>query len=187
MPSAGIELLRAERVTVWYTAPTAIRMLMKAGAELSRAIRSVRAAVPGQRRRAAESRSGVWGQEAFGLPFHDNWWQTETGGIMIANFAAWTSGPARWAGRCRASKRRSSAQRGWRRSRRSPSRTCRANWPCGRAGRRCSAATGTSRSATQKCFAGGFYLTGDLARRDRGRILLVRRPQGRRDQEHRAT
>ena len=30
----------------------------------------------------------VWGQQAFGLPFHDNWWQTETGGIMIANFAA---------------------------------------------------------------------------------------------------
>ena len=30
--------------------------------------------------------SGV--AEAFGLPFHDNWWQTETGGIMIANFAA---------------------------------------------------------------------------------------------------
>ena len=30
----------------------------------------------------------VWGQEAFGQPFHDNWWQTETGGIMIANYAA---------------------------------------------------------------------------------------------------
>jgi acetyl-CoA synthetase len=30
----------------------------------------------------------VWGVEAFGLPFHDNWWQTETGGIMIANVAA---------------------------------------------------------------------------------------------------
>ena len=30
----------------------------------------------------------VWGQEAFGLPVHDNWWQTETGGIMIANLAA---------------------------------------------------------------------------------------------------
>ncbi|MCC7110762.1 MAG: AMP-binding protein, partial [Deltaproteobacteria bacterium] len=29
-----------------------------------------------------------WGQEVLGLPFHDNWWQTETGGIMIANFAA---------------------------------------------------------------------------------------------------
>jgi acetyl-CoA synthetase len=30
----------------------------------------------------------VWGQRAFGLPFHDNWWQTETGGIMVANYAA---------------------------------------------------------------------------------------------------
>ena len=29
-----------------------------------------------------------WGVTAFGLPFHDNWWQTETGGIMIANFPA---------------------------------------------------------------------------------------------------
>ena len=28
----------------------------------------------------------VWGVEAFGKPFHDNWWQTETGGIMIANY-----------------------------------------------------------------------------------------------------
>ena len=30
----------------------------------------------------------VWGTQAFGMPFHDNWWQTETGGIMVANFAA---------------------------------------------------------------------------------------------------
>jgi acetyl-CoA synthetase len=30
----------------------------------------------------------VWGQEKLGLPIHDNWWQTETGGIMIANYAA---------------------------------------------------------------------------------------------------
>jgi acetyl-CoA synthetase len=30
----------------------------------------------------------VWGLEAFGLPFHDNWWQTETGGIMVSNYAS---------------------------------------------------------------------------------------------------
>jgi acetyl-CoA synthetase len=30
----------------------------------------------------------VWGREVFGRPFHDNWWQTETGGVMIANTAA---------------------------------------------------------------------------------------------------
>jgi len=29
-----------------------------------------------------------WGKDALGLPIHDNWWQTETGGIMVANFAA---------------------------------------------------------------------------------------------------
>ncbi len=28
----------------------------------------------------------MWGEEAFGMPIHDNWWQTETGGIMIANY-----------------------------------------------------------------------------------------------------
>jgi acetyl-CoA synthetase len=27
-----------------------------------------------------------WGSEHLGLPIHDNWWQTETGGIMIANY-----------------------------------------------------------------------------------------------------
>jgi acetyl-CoA synthetase len=30
----------------------------------------------------------VWGTDALGLPIHDNWWQTETGGIMVANYAA---------------------------------------------------------------------------------------------------
>jgi acetyl-CoA synthetase len=30
----------------------------------------------------------LWGVQTLGLPFHDNWWQTETGGIMIANYAA---------------------------------------------------------------------------------------------------
>ena len=36
----------------------------------------------------------VWSNQVFGRPFHDNWWQTETGGIMIANYAAaWTIKP----------------------------------------------------------------------------------------------
>ena len=39
----------------------------------------------------------AWGIEAFGPPIHDNWWQTETGGIMIANFPLWRSAPVRWA------------------------------------------------------------------------------------------
>ena len=82
-------ILQDQKVTVWYTAPTAIRMLMKAGAEpgpqstTSSALRFL--ASVGE---PLNPEAVVWGQEAFGLPFHDNWWQTETGGIMIANFAA---------------------------------------------------------------------------------------------------
>jgi acetyl-CoA synthetase len=81
-------ILESERVTVWYTAPTALRMLMKAGAELPRrhdlgALRFV-----GSVGEPLNAEAVWWGLEALGRPIHDNWWQTETGGIMIANFAA---------------------------------------------------------------------------------------------------
>ncbi|HXK25370.1 MAG TPA: acetate--CoA ligase [Myxococcota bacterium] len=80
--------LRSERVSVWYTAPTAIRMLMRAGVELV-----PRGELPALRFVASvgeplDPEAVVWGVEAFGLPIHDNWWQTETGGIMVANYAA---------------------------------------------------------------------------------------------------
>jgi acetyl-CoA synthetase len=81
-------ILQAQRVTVWYTAPTAIRMLMKVGTDLVRKfdLGSLRfLASVGE---PLNPEAVIWGQEAFGLPFHDNWWQTETGGIMIANYAA---------------------------------------------------------------------------------------------------
>ncbi|WP_020681275.1 acetate--CoA ligase [Marinobacterium rhizophilum] len=83
-------ILESQRISVWYTAPTAIRMLMKAGAELaqSRDLSTLRfLASVGE---PLNPEAVVWGQAAFGKPFHDNWWQTETGGIMIANFAAQT-------------------------------------------------------------------------------------------------
>ena len=79
-------ILASESVTVWYTAPTAVRMLMKAGTDLARAH-----AYPALRHLASvgeplNPEAVVWGVEAFGLPFHDNWWQTETGAIMVANY-----------------------------------------------------------------------------------------------------
>ncbi|HET7216791.1 MAG TPA: acetate--CoA ligase [Vicinamibacterales bacterium] len=82
------QILHEQRVTVWYTAPTAIRMLMKAGLDMPRAhdLRTLR--FLGSVGEPLNPEAVVWGTEAFGRPFHDNWWQTETGGIMIANFAA---------------------------------------------------------------------------------------------------
>jgi acetyl-CoA synthetase len=80
-------VLERERVTVWYTAPTAIRMLMKAGPELAAghdlsALRFV--ASVGE---PLNPEGVVWGAEVLGHPIHDNWWQTETGGIMVSNLA----------------------------------------------------------------------------------------------------
>lgn len=81
-------ILERERITVWYTAPTAIRMMMRLGVEVAKGydLSALRfAASVGE---PLNPEAVVWSLEAFGLPFHDNWWQTETGGIMIANLAA---------------------------------------------------------------------------------------------------
>ncbi|MGW0183956.1 AMP-binding protein, partial [Nocardia sp. NPDC003345] len=81
-------ILTAERVSVWYTAPTALRMLMRrgdrlpAGTDLS-ALRFVAAVGEPLNPEVVE-----WGRRALGRTIHDNWWQTETGAIMIANLAA---------------------------------------------------------------------------------------------------
>jgi acetyl-CoA synthetase len=81
-------ILQDQRVTVWYTAPTAIRMLMRAPLEQRQrydlsALRLVHSVGEPLNPEAV-----LWGQRVLGLPIHDNWWQTETGGIMIANYAA---------------------------------------------------------------------------------------------------
>lgn len=81
-------MLSEQHVSVWYTAPTAIRRLMRLpGRPVERydlgALRLVHSVGEPLNPEAV-----VWGHEALGLPIHDNWWQTETGGIMIANFAA---------------------------------------------------------------------------------------------------
>jgi acetyl-CoA synthetase len=81
-------ILETHSVSVWYTAPTAIRMLMKAGAELARAHDLPHLRFLASVGEPLNPEGVVWGEEAFGLPFHDNWWQTETGAIMIANFPA---------------------------------------------------------------------------------------------------
>ena len=54
-------ILEDQRVSVWYTAPTAVRMMMKAGEEVARAHSLPRASVHRQRRGALEPGSGVLG------------------------------------------------------------------------------------------------------------------------------
>jgi len=80
--------LEAEGVTVWYTAPTALRMLMQAGPEVAKGHDLSRLRFVASVGEPLNPEVVVWGQEVLGLPVHDNWWQTETGGIMIANYAS---------------------------------------------------------------------------------------------------
>ncbi|WP_296424521.1 acetate--CoA ligase [Yoonia sp.] len=82
------DILDQEAVNVWYTAPTAIRMLMKAGENAHKGHDFTSLRFMASVGEPLNPEAVIWGNSAFGMPFHDNWWQTETGGIMIANFAA---------------------------------------------------------------------------------------------------
>lgn len=87
------KILQDEKVSVWYTAPTAIRRLMRIDSEPTkeydlsslRLIQSVGEPL--------NPEAVIWGEEKLKLPIHDNWWQTETGGIMIANLLSQTIRP----------------------------------------------------------------------------------------------
>ena len=86
-------ILAEQRVTVWYTAPTAIRMLMKAGPALAAERPRPDLRLVASVGEPLNPEAVWWGQEVLGLPIHDNWWQTETGGIMIANTPAFDIRP----------------------------------------------------------------------------------------------
>lgn len=159
------DVLERERVNVWYTAPTAIRMLMKAGAEPARrrdlsALRflaSVGEALPPD--------AVLWSHEVFGRPFHDNWWQTETGGIAVANCPAMDVRPGSMgrplpgidAGVVR---RTESGVEEIAASDVVGELALRPGWPS------MFRAYWHDAARYAKCFADGWYLTGDLVRRD---------------------
>ena len=159
-------IIESQKVSVWYTAPTAIRMLMKVGAEVAHKhdLGSLRfLASVGE---PLNPEAVVWSQQTFGRPFHDNWWQTETGGIMIANLAALPVKPGSM-GKPLPGIEAAIVERTARGIRviSEPDvdgeLALKAGWPSmfreylGEDER------------YRKCFADGWYLTGDLARRDR--------------------
>jgi len=83
---AWYRFIEKHRVTVWYSAPTAIRSLMRAGEEIVKQhdLSSLRhLASVGE---PLNSEAVIWSERVFGKPFHDTYWQTETGAMMIANY-----------------------------------------------------------------------------------------------------
>jgi acetyl-CoA synthetase len=164
--------LAEQRVQVWYTAPTALRMLMRYGADLAHdydlsALRHV--ASVGE---ALNPEVVVWGVEALGLPVHDNWWQTETGAIMVSNHRGMEIRPGSM-GRpvpgvdaavlVQGADGRAEVADGAARVA-GPGETgelaLRPGWPSMFRGYL------DDPERTAKCFGGGWYLSGDLARQD---------------------
>jgi len=75
-------------VTVWYSAPTAFRMLMGAQGDLTQKfnLSSLRHILSvGEPLNPEVVR---WGLKVFGKRIHDTWWMTETGAQLICNYPA---------------------------------------------------------------------------------------------------
>ena len=159
-------LLQEQRVTVWYTAPTAIRMLIKCGADVANRYRHPDLRFVASVGEPLNAEAVWWGMDTLGLPIHDNWWQTETGGIMIANTAAMDIKPGSMG------KPLPGVEAFVVRRREDGSvepieapdvegeLALRAGWPSMFRGYL------NQEERYRKCFADGFYLTGDLVRRD---------------------
>ncbi|MCJ8501129.1 acetate--CoA ligase [Desulfatitalea alkaliphila] len=159
-------ILAEQHVSVWYTAPTAIRRFMRMGIEPVHDYDLSRLRVLHSVGEPLNPEAVVWGVKALGLPIHDNWWQTETGGIMIANFPAMEIRPGSM-GRPLPGIEAAIVRRrndGSVEPIEAPDvqgdLALRPGWPSMFRGYL------HDEERYRKCFDGGWYLTGDLARRD---------------------
>ncbi|MBY0124120.1 acetate--CoA ligase [Bacillus sp. S/N-304-OC-R1] len=85
-PESWYKMIEEYGVTIWYSAPTAFRMLMGAGDELVKNfdLSSLRHIVSvGE---PLNPEVVKWGMKVFHLRFHDTWWMTETGALLICNY-----------------------------------------------------------------------------------------------------
>ncbi|WP_019533606.1 acetate--CoA ligase [Paenibacillus ginsengihumi] len=92
-PQDWYKTIEKYKVTVWYSAPTAFRMLMGAGDEAVKSfdLSSLRHVLSvGEPLNPEVVR---WGLKVYGQRIHDTWWMTETGAHLICNYPAMTIRP----------------------------------------------------------------------------------------------
>ncbi|MCY1568444.1 acetate--CoA ligase [Staphylococcus pettenkoferi] len=85
-PEAWYQMIEDFKVTIWYTAPTALRMLMSAGDDVIKnydlsSLRSILSVGEPLNPEVIK-----WAKDVYGLRVLDTWWMTETGGHMIVNY-----------------------------------------------------------------------------------------------------
>ncbi len=80
------QFMQDNKVTIWYSAPTAIRSLMRDGTELVKQYDLANLRNLCSVGEPLNAEAVVWSEEAFGRPFLDTFWQTETGAMMVTNY-----------------------------------------------------------------------------------------------------
>ncbi|MFI5212228.1 MAG: AMP-binding protein, partial [Ignavibacteria bacterium] len=78
--------IEKHKITVWYSAPTAIRALMKEGEDTIKKhdLSSLRyLASIGE---PLNAEAVLWSDKVFGMKFHDTYWQTESGSMIVSNY-----------------------------------------------------------------------------------------------------
>ena len=164
-------ILEEQKITVWYTAPTAIRMLMKTGNDIPKKYDLSRLRFIASVGEPLNPEAVIWGKEVLGLPIHDNWWQTETGGIMVSNYPCMAIRPGSMGkplpGIEAVIARRDS--HGGVEIIHEPDTqgelALKEGWPSMFRGYL------HEEERYRKCFSGGYYFTGDLAKRDKDGYL----------------
>jgi acetyl-CoA synthetase len=161
------KILEEQKVNVWYTAPTAIRRLMRMDIDVLSeydlsALRLILSVGEPLNPEAVR-----WAQKTLGMPILDNWWQTETGGIMIANYPSVPVKPGSMGlplPGIEAGILEINESDGTSRPINSPGESgqlaLKKGWPSMFRGYL------DEEERYQKCFVGEWYLTGDLASRD---------------------
>ena len=156
--------IEREKVEVWYSAPTAIRMMMRSGEAAAKPFDFGSLRFLASVGEPLNPEAVVWSEKAFGQPFHDNWWQTETGGIMIANRPGMTVKPGSMGKPLPGIEAGIVGREG---DKVTPlpdgevgELALRPGWPS------MMRAYLHEQARYDKCFVGGWYLSGDLAMRD---------------------
>jgi acetyl-CoA synthetase len=80
------KFIEKHKITMWYSAPTAIRSLMKAGDEIIKKFNLSTLRHLASVGEPLNSEAVIWSEKVFGKAFLDTYWQTETGSIMISNY-----------------------------------------------------------------------------------------------------
>ena len=157
-------IIEQEKVEVWYSAPTAIRMMMHSGVDATKPYDFSSLRFLASVGEPLNPEAVVWSETAFGIAFHDNWWQTETGGIMIANCPGMTVKPGSM-GKALPGIEAAIVHRDGDKTQKIQigevgELALRPGWPS------IMRAYLNEQERFEKCFADGWYLSGDLALQD---------------------